>query len=51
MFTFLAMEWGTTGWLLIAGIVVVAGIGIHPAARAAERYLATRTAKAADQPA
>ena len=51
LFTFLAMEWGTTGWLLIAGIVVVAGIGIHPAARAAERYLATRTATAADQPA
>ena len=51
LFTFLAMEWGTTGWLVIAGIVVVAGIGIHPAARAAERYLATRTTRAADQPA
>jgi MFS family permease len=51
LFTFLAMEWGTTGWLLIAAIVVVAGIGIHPAAHAAERYLATLTAKAADQPA
>ena len=51
LFTFLAMEKGATGWLLIAGIVVVAGIGIHPAARAAERYLATRTAAAADQPA
>ena len=45
LFTFLAMEWGTTGWLTIAAIVVVAGIGIHPAARAAERYLATRTAR------
>ena len=55
LFTFLAMEWGTTGWLLIAGVVVVAGIGIHPAARAAERYLATRTDqphdRSADQPA
>ena len=51
LFTFLAMEWGTTGWLVIAGIVMVAGIGIHPASRAAERYLATRTTRAADQPA
>ena len=37
--TYLAMEWGTEGWLVIAAIVVVAAIGIHPAARAAERYL------------
>jgi MFS family permease len=51
LFTFLAMEWGTTGWLLIAGIVVLAGVGVHPAAHAAERYLATRTARSADQPA
>jgi MFS family permease len=51
VFTFLAMEWGTTGWLLIAAIVVVAGIAIHPAAHAAERYLATRAPKSADQPA
>jgi MFS family permease len=51
LFTFLAMSWGTTGWLIIAAIVVVGGIGIHPTARAAERYLATRTPQAADQPA
>ena len=51
LFTFLAMEWGTTGWLTIAAIVVVAGIGIHPAARAAERYLATRTAQPVEGPA
>ena len=51
LFTFLAMEWGTTGWLLIAVIVIVAGIGIHPAAHAAERYLATRATETADQPA
>ena len=38
-YTFLAMEWGTPGWLVIAGIVIVAAIGIHPSARAAERYL------------
>ena len=38
-YTFLAINWGTPGWLLIGGIVVVAAIGIHPAARAAERFL------------
>lgn len=38
-YTFLAMEWGTTGWLLIAGIVVAATLGLRPSARAAERYL------------
>ncbi|WP_122816234.1 MFS transporter [Nocardioides pantholopis] len=39
LYTYLAMEWGATGWLVIAGIVVVAAIGIHPAARAAQRFL------------
>jgi MFS family permease len=38
-YTFLAMEWGTRGWLIIAAIVVLAAVGITPAARAAERYL------------
>src|SRR6478672_10363562 len=38
-YTFLAMNWGTPGWLLIGGIVVLAAIGIHPATRAAERFL------------
>jgi hypothetical protein len=51
LFTYLAMSWGTTGWMIIAAIVMVGGIGIHPAARAAERYLATRTPQAAGQPA
>jgi MFS family permease len=51
LFTFLAMEWGTTGWLVIAAIVLFAGIGIHPAARAAERYLATHAPEPSDQPA
>jgi MFS family permease len=45
-YTFLAMEWGTPGWLVIAAIVILAAIGIHPSARAAERYL-ERTAVAA----
>jgi len=39
VYTFLAMSWGTPGWLLIAGIVVLAAIGVHPAARSAERFL------------
>ena len=37
---FLAISWGTPGWLLIAGIIVVATIGMGPSSRAAERYLA-----------
>jgi hypothetical protein len=38
-FTFLAIEWGATGWLLIAGIIVVATVLIHPSSRAAQRFL------------
>jgi hypothetical protein len=45
-YTFLAMEWGTPGWLVIAAIVVVAAIAIHPAARAAERHLARESVPA-----
>jgi MFS family permease len=39
-YTFLAMEWGTPGWLVIAAIIVLAAVAVHPAARAAERHLA-----------
>jgi MFS family permease len=42
-YTFLAMEWGAQGWLVIAAIVMAAAIGIHPSSRAAERYLARTT--------
>ncbi|GAA1504608.1 MFS transporter [Nocardioides humi] len=49
-YTFLALEWGTPGWCVIAGIVVVAAVLIHPAARAAERHL-TRLDASASQPA
>ncbi|GAA4814229.1 MFS transporter [Nocardioides caeni] len=38
-YTFLAMEWGAQGWLVIGAIVVVAAVGIHPAAQAAQRHL------------
>jgi len=39
LYTFLAMGWGTPGWVVIAAIVLVAAVLIHPAARAAERHL------------
>jgi MFS family permease len=39
LYTFLAISWGPPGWFVIAAIVVAATIGMHPAARAAERYL------------
>jgi hypothetical protein len=32
------MHWGAPGWLVIAGIVVVAGACLHPSAQAAERF-------------
>jgi MFS family permease len=38
-YTFLATEWGSTGWLVIAALVVAAAVGLHPATRAAERHL------------
>ncbi|MEU4238214.1 MFS transporter [Actinoplanes sp. NPDC026619] len=38
-YTFLAMNWGATGWLVIAGIVVVATIAVHPSTRLARRFL------------
>jgi MFS family permease len=40
LYTFLAMQWRHAGWMVIAAIVVVAAIGAHPAARAAERFAA-----------
>ncbi|HSR24625.1 MAG TPA: MFS transporter, partial [Candidatus Eisenbacteria bacterium] len=39
VYTFLAMNWGAAGWLLIAGIVVVATVGVHPSTRLARRFL------------
>ncbi|HWJ66288.1 MAG TPA: MFS transporter [Nocardioides sp.] len=50
LYTFLAMEWGARGWLVIAVIVLVAAVLVHPASRAAERHL-TRLGVAASQPA
>jgi MFS family permease len=39
LYTFLAMNWGGGGWLLIAAIVVVATLAIHPSTRLARRFL------------
>jgi MFS family permease len=39
LYTFLAMTWHRAGWLMIGAIVVVATIGVHPAARAAQRFI------------
>lgn len=40
LYTFLAMSWGAPGWIVIAAIVTLAGAGLHPASRMAERFLA-----------
>jgi MFS family permease len=39
VYTFLAMNWGATGWLIIAGIIVVATVAVHPSTRLARRFL------------
>lgn len=39
LYTFLALQWGTPGWVVIAAIGVLAAALAHPAARAAERHL------------
>ncbi len=39
LYTYLAMNWGATGWLVIAGIIVVATVGVHPSSRMALRFL------------
>jgi MFS family permease len=38
-FTFLAMNWGSVGWLVIAGLIVVAAAALHPTTAMARRYL------------
>lgn len=39
LYTFLAMEWGAGGWLVIAGIIVAATVAIHPSTTLAGRFL------------
>jgi MFS family permease len=48
VYTFMVMHWGGTGWLVIAGIVVVASVGVHPSAHAAERFAARHFPTAPD---
>jgi hypothetical protein len=50
VYTFLAMEWGEAGWLVIAGIVSVAALGLRGSVAMAERF-AQRHFPVADQPA
>ena len=49
-YTYLAIEWGAEGWLVIAGIVLLATLGMGASARAAGRFLA-RDSVSAGQPA
>jgi MFS family permease len=39
LYTFLVMSWGTTGWLVIAGIVTIGAAGLHPSVAMARRFL------------
>jgi MFS family permease len=39
LYTFLAMSWGTAGWLIIAGIITVAAAAMHPSVAMARRFL------------
>lgn len=43
-FTFLATGWSDAGWLLIGAVVLVATVGVRPAARSAQAYLADHAA-------
>jgi MFS family permease len=40
LYTFLAMSWGAQGWLVIAGIIVVATVAMGPSIRLAELFAA-----------
>jgi hypothetical protein len=54
VYTLLVMHLGSGGWLLVAGFVVIGCAGLHPSARAAERFALANFPKAppaADGPA
>ena len=38
-FTFLAMNWGAIGWMIIAGIITAAAVALHPSTAMARRFL------------
>jgi MFS family permease len=48
LYTFLALEWGAEGWLVIAGVIMVATVCMGPSVRLA-RSFADRHFPAADQ--
>lgn len=39
VFTFLAMNWGATGWLIIGGLITAAAAALHPSTTVARRFL------------
>jgi hypothetical protein len=39
VYTFLTLNGGVGGWLVIAGIILVATIAVHPTTRLARRFL------------
>ena len=39
LFTFLAMNWGATGWMIIGGIITAAAAALHPSTTMARRFL------------
>ena len=39
LYTFLAITWSSLGWLVIAGIIVLATVALHPATALARRFL------------
>ncbi len=39
LYTFLALSWGSEGWLVIAGIFTLGAIGMHPSVKVARRFL------------
>ena len=39
LYTFLAITWGSAGWLIIAGILVLGAAGLHPSVAMARRFL------------
>lgn len=50
-YTWLALDHGTLGWAVIAAIILLAAVLLHPAVRAAERFLTTHALDASGSPA
>jgi MFS family permease len=50
LYTFLAMSWGSAGWLVIAGIVVAATAGLHRSTRWAQAFLVRNGARTTPVP-